>query len=752
MTELSSGILASIRVVDLASGQAGSVAALLLAEAGAEVVKAEAEGRGFPRDDARHAVWNRSKQSVAVHLSAGEGRARLDQLLAGADVLIHDLTPGEAAGHDLAEADLGVRFPNLIVCAVGGYPAGHALQDMPVDDLLVLGEAGVLDEQGAVLREGPVYLRFPLGSWQAAYLAATGVLARLFAAGRGALRGPVRTSLLQGSLVTTQFFWARAENDDPGLHTGPKRSLYSLCKCADGVWIHLMSPPDHVPAMKAGMEALSAEEAARALADRPPPRNIPNLHLNAMVFATRASTEWLPELWANDVAVMPAVPWGRLFDDEQAHANDLIVTVDDPELGRTRQPGPPMHVTPPLAVRSPAPRLDEHDADLLERWGSRSTGAGADDRAMALPLAGLKVLDFGNFLAGPLAPSLMADLGADVIKVEQPSGDPMRWSAPWAYMAANRNKRSLALQLKNPGARSVLEALIRQADVVHHNLRMPAATRLGLDYESLKAINPKLVYCHVSAYGARGPRRDWPGFDQLFQAASGWEYEGAGENNPPMWHRFGMMDHLCAAGSLMAMLLALLRRDQTGEGQAVSASLLGAAVFSLGETVMLPDGRTSPFPRLDSLQLGVSPQRRLYKCADGWVALAAEADGVYPRLLQASGAADVMALERHFAGLTVEAALALGRSSGADVVHARQNQRDVFLDHPAHLESRLSVDLPHPQYGAFRQPGAFWDFGNLRTRLDSAAPALGQHTVEILTGLGLSEREIGAFVTAGVVA
>ena len=409
-----------------------------------------------------------------------------------------------------------------------------------------------------------------------------------------------------------------------------------------------------------------------------------------------------------------------------------------------------MDVTPPMAVQSPAPRLDEHAADLFARWTPRPRAAVAAQATKPLPLQGLKVIDFGNFLAGPMAPSMLADLGADVIKVEHTAAEPMR-NTRWAFMAANRNKRCLALNLKHPASRPIVEALVRRADIVHHNLRMPAATRLGLSYESLRAINPKLIYCHVSAYGARGPQKDWPGFDQLFQAASGWEYEGAGAGNPPMWHRFGMMDHLCASGSLYAMLLALIERDRTGEGQACASSLLGGSAFSL-ETVKGPDGKLSPFPRLDKAQLGVSPQRRLYRCADGWMALAAEADGAFDRLLRSLGVADVAGLEAALAERPLDAALRFARDAGGLAVPAREDQRDAFLDDPAHLASGLVADLPTPEYGIYRAPGIFWDFDNLATRLDNAAPALGQHTREVLGELGLSAAEIAGLIWSGVVA
>ena len=140
---------------------------------------------------------------------------------------------------------------------------------------------------------------------------------------------------------------------------------------------------------------------------------------------------------------------------------------------------------------------------------------------------------------------MLADLGADVVKVEPPGGEGMRW-VEWSFFGCQRGKRGVALDLKAPAAAPRSTRWCRWADIVHHNLRMPAARRLGVDDESVRAVNPDIVYCHTSSYGPRGPRADWPGYDQLFQASCGWEVAGAGEGNPPMWHRFGFMDHLCA--------------------------------------------------------------------------------------------------------------------------------------------------------------------------------------------------------------
>jgi crotonobetainyl-CoA:carnitine CoA-transferase CaiB-like acyl-CoA transferase len=355
------------------------------------------------------------------------------------------------------------------------------------------------------------------------------------------------------------------------------------------------------------------------------------------------------------------------------------------------------------------------------------------------------VLDFGNFLAGPLAPMLLADLGADVIKVESTTGDPMRPVAR-VFDGCQRGKRSVALDLKSAAARPALERLVKWADVVHHNLRMPAARRLGLDYETLRELQPELIYCHVSSYGPRGPRADWPGFDQLFQAQTGWEYEGAGEGNPPMWHRFGMMDHQCALASAFATLLAVWQRDRTGRGQFVSSSLLGASLLTVSETVVLPDGSLAPIPRLDAAQTGLSASHRIYACSDGWVALAGEETAPLCRALDVS---DSGALEAAFAAVGRDAALERLAAQGVQAEAVRLDQLDAFLDDPVLRRLGLCVQYPHTTFGDVAQIGGLWQLGDLSLQLDRAAPALGEHTREVLSDLGLAAAEIDVLIESG---
>jgi crotonobetainyl-CoA:carnitine CoA-transferase CaiB-like acyl-CoA transferase len=725
------GPLAGVRIVDLGGGQAAALAALLLAQAGASVTKlddAGAEGILSPTEDR---LWNRLKVRMAIDSRTAAGRSEIETALGPADILIHDRVPDEARAAGIDADTLDARFPNLIHAAIGGWPAGHPKEDTPVRDVLALAEAGLLDEQAALKRDGPVYLRFPLGSNHAAYLAAIGALARLYARHQTGCGGRVYTSLVQGALIPMMMYWSRAERPTRSVANGmPKiNSPATLFECSDGLWIHTMGQVTLAAPVREALKAMPLEEREKY--------NVKYANANhkyledwgaiEVIFKTRPRDFWLNELWAADVPVQPVLRMGEIYSDKQAAANGYFVDVDVPGLGVTRQPGAPFQIEAKTGDPAKAAR---------------------DNRDIRFPLAGIKVLDLGNFLAGPLGAMLLGDLGADVIKLEATSGDPLR-PVEWAFNGCQRNKRDIAVQLKDEKGREVMHQLVRWADVLHHNQRLPAAERLGFGYEATQRINPKLTYCHVSSYGSKGARKDWPGFDQLFQAASGWEYEGAGEGNPPIWYRFGMLDHLGALASVMATLLALFRRDQSGLGELVGASLLGAGLVT-SETFVLPDGTLAPYRKLDSEQLGVSPVERIYLCRDGWLAVSARSpESSLDTLAAIFGTIEIAPL---LTELTV--AQAQARFAGSDIAatEVRLDNKDAFFDDQANRDIGLIATFDHPVYGKFEHIGALWDFGQLAVRLDRAPPLLGQHTTEILTELGYDQGTQEALSAACIVA
>ena len=292
----------------------------------------------------------------------------------------------------------------------------------------------------------------------------------------------------------------------------------------------------------------------------------------------------------------------EVFDHPQFLANGMAVSVEDPELGATTQVGvPAVLAATPGAVQGGQPRVGEHSRQVLAEAGysdSEIDGlveSGAVEEAWPMgPLSGVVVLDLGQYLAGPYGAMLLADLGAEVIKVEPLRGDGMRM-AGMPFLGCQRGKLDIAVDVKAPEGLEVVLRLAELADVVHHNMTKGTAARLGIDYESLRARHPDLVHCNTYAYGAEGPLSEFGGLDPLYQASCGLEYEAGpvAEGNPPLYLRFGMTDTANAMVSVVGVLAALYHQRRTGEGQDLWTSLLnGAAVFS--SDVFLVDGEPGP--------------------------------------------------------------------------------------------------------------------------------------------------------------
>lgn len=754
--DMSQGALEGIRIVDLGGSIAGMAATMVLAEMGADVVLVEPVGGSHWRSLPGFVTWNRSKRSVTLDVDEPSDRQRLDELLAGADVFVHSFGPTRSKRLGLDDASLANRHQHLIVASIIGWPINHPDADLPVDDMLTLARLGICDEQLG-RREGPIFVRFPLGTWPATWLAAIGIVTRLIVRGRTGVAGPAHTSLAQGALIPMMMHWSRAETPSEMLAYGmPKHDMRaSLFECSDGRWIHVMPPnPDHTPLMQevfAEMGDAAVEAANRAVGDRIM-RGYPNFGANGEAFKRRPARQWLDHFWANDIPVQEATQFGAILSDEQARENRYVLDLDDPTHGRITVAGHPVTLDPPANVVNPAPAVPgDHRAlaDVIASWPQRAliaTDTGAP--SARFPLEGLKVLDFGNFLAGPLGPMLLADLGATVVKVETTTGDPMR-PGDWPFAGCQRNKRAVALNIKSPASRPALEALLKWADVVHHNLRRPAAYKLGLDAESVRAVNPDVIFCHVSSYGPQGHRADWPGYDQLFQSSCGWETMGAGEGNPPMWHRFGFMDHLCAMSSVVGTLVALFQLDRTGRATDVAASLLGAGVLTNSETFVRTDGSLADVSMLDGEQMMVAPGVRIVQMADGWIALAAPTDDQIMRLCQVAGVSDPDDLPTALRTRPSRPFLSALAEHDVSATAVRRDQRYPFFDEPANQAAGMVARYRHGEWGWLEQPGAAWNFGDLEVRLELAPPLLGEHTVEVLLEVGLDRAEIDELLAAG---
>jgi crotonobetainyl-CoA:carnitine CoA-transferase CaiB-like acyl-CoA transferase len=386
----------------------------------------------------------------------------------------------------------------------------------------------------------------------------------------------------------------------------------------------------------------------------------------------------------------------------------------------------------------------------------------------------LRVIDVTQVMAGPFCAMLLADLGADVIKVEPPSGDSTRQmpgalgSDSPSFNAVNRGKRSIVLNLKVDGGRDLVMRLARTADVFVENYRPGVMSALGLDYATLARVNPRLVYASISGYGQTGPASRKGGFDLIAQGVSGIMSVTGEEGGPPVKAGVPVTDLGAGLFALVGILAAVESRHRTGVGQHVDTSLVDAGVaLSIWEATEFFSGSGPPAPLGSAHRMNAPYQA--FHCADGYITIGAANDRLFARLGEALGHpewatspefADNASRVRNRAHLAekIEAVtVARPRSEWLAVLDANDipcgpinDYAAVFAD-PQIVARQMAVETDHPTLGHVRALGSAIKLSATPPVTSRRAPLLGEHTNEILTELGLSADQIATLRTSGAV-
>lgn len=394
------------------------------------------------------------------------------------------------------------------------------------------------------------------------------------------------------------------------------------------------------------------------------------------------------------------------------------------------------------------------------------------------PLEGVRVADFTRLYAGPFCTMLLGDLGADVVKVEEPgTGDPIRAQGPpfhhghaMNYLAVNRNKRSLALDMRTPGGRAIARDLARSADVVVENFRPGVMERLGLGWERLASDNPRLVYVSLSGFGADGPHAVRAAFDLTIQAEGGYMSLTGERGGAPIKLGTSAFDLICGLYAKGAILAALLQRTRTGRGQRIETSLLEAEVSFLVNAAM------------EYLLTGANPGQwgsehpqvvpyKAFRTADGWLVIGAGMQGLFEAFVRVLGREDLLADERFrtpaarvthrdhvYAVLDAEVARwataeLFERLNGAGVACSPVNRMAEVFSHPQVLHRGMLQHVEHARYGRVPTIGPAVKYsGTDVTRGWTAPPEVGEHSRQVLAEwLGLDPTRIDELAAAGVV-
>ena len=393
------------------------------------------------------------------------------------------------------------------------------------------------------------------------------------------------------------------------------------------------------------------------------------------------------------------------------------------------------------------------------------------------PLSHVRVLDLSRIMAGPWTGQIMADLGADVIKVERPVvGDDTRaWGPPFLkdksgnptrvagyYLSVNRGKRSITLDLDKPEGQNVVRALAARSDIVLENFKAGTLKRFGLDYESLRAVNPRLIYCSITGFGQTGPKRDAPAYDFMIQAMGGlMSVTGEADDKPgggPQKVGVPITDIMTGMYAAVAVLAALAKREVSGRGDYIDISMLDVQVAYLANQAMnfLVSGK--PPRRSGNAHPNIQPQD-VFACRDGYLALAVGNDSQFEKLCGAIGHAEWAqdprfrtnaervrnreTLKSMIADILAQGDLRewVGRIEAAGVPSAAINTVPMVLEEPQVQHRAMLRHLPHPLSGTVPQIVSPMRFQESALAFERAPPLLGEHSAEILQELGLQTTE-----------
>jgi crotonobetainyl-CoA:carnitine CoA-transferase CaiB-like acyl-CoA transferase len=806
--------LAGVHVVDFSNGFAGALVSQLLADYGADVVHVEPPEGSALRGQPGFYFWERGKRSAVLDLRQPADRARARGLAHRADVLVEAFRPGVMDRLGLGDAALRPDNPRLIYTSITGFGSSGPYRDAPGYEGLVMARIGGMRHFRAAPRPGPSFCSVPYCSFSAAQTALQGTLAALYARERTGLGQRVETSLVQGMAAHDPWDWFLhliAERYPDAFKNPPSHSPRGVpnqsfgfrllvCLSKDGRWLQFSQTSPHL--FKAFMRALELDwmfgDPEWSSAPEFPTEEKRERFWEKMLEAARRKTvaEWNavferePDVWAEIYRGAR-----ELFDHPQMRHNGHVLELDDPRVGKTLQLAPMVRMSgTPGRVRAPAPELGAHSAEVFASFGAAAKPAAprarpADARP---PLEGVTVLDLGLFYAAPYGPAVLADYGARVIKLEPLTGEPMRMLLGFPDAGAVKSlqgKESLAIDAHRPEGREIAQRIARKVDLVLMSYRAGVAEKMGLDYASLRALNPNVVYLSSPGYGIDGPCGRKPAFAPTIGAGSGLGWFNAAGSVPQgpdlmldeiKWSsiRLGMCaqapgnaDGCSSLGVATALLLGLVARQRTGQGQEMLTSMLCTTAYALSEECIEYAGR--PERRTDPQMYGRGALYRLYEAAEGWVFLAAPHAREWERLVRAEAGFAPLAGDARFASASARAANdpalaeALGRifrtRSAADWERALLARGvgcvevadgpiyRAVMDDPIARDAGFLTEVEHPSFGLHRRLGPLAAL-SLTPAVARPACLLGQHTESLLLEFGYSPQEIERLEADGVIA
>ena len=796
------GICEGLNVLEYGSASAAtSMAGMVFADAGARVIKIEPPGGDRLRtgNPSGFLVWNRGKESVVADLRTPDGQEQLRRLAAAADVVLEGFAPGTTDTWGIGAGALRVANPGLVHCSITGFGPTGAYSKLKGYDSLIAAKSGLTARGSFGHREGSILFPVPWGSFGSAMQAVAGIMGALLVRQQTGRGQSLDATLVSGVdpldyFVATimQMMMKKGQDTNIDARSLTSASRYGvLLITRDGKLVQTSTLLPHqgkalcdVAGIGDHLEDLrfkrlpmfdTAEDA----------QEWEDLLLNA--FREKDLDHWLPLLLASpDIAFEIGGTSEEGLRHPQIIHNGDAITVDDPVVGPIRQVGPIGHFSrTPIGPTRSAPAIGQNAGPFSESAPTSGGGPNPDH-----PFSGITIVEFGYFYAMPYGLAMLAALGARVIKIEDGNGDPHRNSFG-PEMASNKTtaaKESVSLDLRTVEGRAIAQKIVASADAFVTGFRSNVPDKLGLGFEELSALNPRLLYVNASGYGVDGPYAHRALYAQAAQAVGGsfgrqvgfWSDPAQSDGMsvielqaivfPRLYHVVDG-DSNAALALLAALALGIYDQQRTGKGQRLRTSMIAGNALCYSDDFCTYDGKP-PVPLGDDDYHGVSALDRVYPAADGsWLCLVVPTDGEFTRLVGAIGMPDLVTDDR-FSSIVARAAnddalIAVlsaqfaTRPAGeweavlsevrVGCVEANLKGQPAFtVSDPVLRQTGLSVAIQHPLYGELIRSAPPIAFSETPGRV--APPCLrGQHNRSVLGELGYSDHEIDELETNLVV-
>ena len=798
--------LAGLKVIDFCETNTGAQASQLFADFGAEVVHIERPGGSRLRSLPSYPFIARGKKSVVLDLKNPADAAKARELCLGADVLIEAFRPGVMEKFGLGYEQLKDENPGLVYGSVTGFGRRGKYANVKGYESLVFAKVGANWVQEIIApRPGPAHLSAPFASYPATQTLLHGLLAALHERHTSGLGQRVDTSLAQGlsALATWDWYlkiviekWPDAfipsdPLDENGIPRSPIYFMLLQALTKDGRWLQFSQVQPHLfmSLMKALKLTWMFEDEKWKGIPALPTAELRNEMWEIMFEAANKMTleEW--------TALMDADRnlWGEIFregsellDHPQMQHNKSVITIKDDNVGDVRQVGTLALIPkaqPQLTVGSP--KLGAHDGLAWDKKSAKGQGG------KRLALEGVTVLELSTFFAAPYGATVLADLGARVIKIEQLDGDPIRKIQPFPEVGGAKvlqGKECIAVDLSTDEGREIVHKLAAKADIVLQSFRAGVAARQGVDAETLRKINPNLIYLNSPGYGVDGPCGDRPAYAPTIGAGAGLAKRNAGtaakeepgltiqemKESAVILYNAGTAEYAQADGTSAvtagtAMLLGLLIRDMTGEAHEMMTSMLNSTGHMLCDDTIEYANRPATIAP-DNELYGYNALHRLYECADEWIYLAApnprEWNDVVkvfttlkddprfatPELRTANDADLAVELGKLFASeksADIEARL-LAADVGAITVDRRRPEA-VFMADDFGGQAGWVAPIEHPTFGDCVRLTPHVELSR-SGGIARPAQLVGQSTDSVLAELGYSAEALASMREKGVIA